>query len=331
MTELDIYNKLRDDWKNPEVNYINAQTSGSTGEPKIIRLDKEIIKKSAQRTIEFFGLDKDWILISCLSGRYIGGKMMAIRADECGADFINIQPSNRPNIRGFVEMGKKALIAIVPSQMVHLLTQSFPSNLINNLHFLIGGSPIPDELRRQIAQSQLNCWETYGMTETASHIALRKVEYPESDFILLPGINIDLSDNNTLVISNIYGRPLITNDLAIITSPGKFKIIGRADNVIITGGLKVIPEKLENTIKRLIFTNNIDGITDLMVSSRPHQKWGAALELTIETDRNDSTKLIEEIYHLLRLSPEIVSHEMPKKISITHSLPRTPNGKLCRK
>lgn len=329
------YEDFFQQWNDSKTDEIQAQTSGSTGQPKLILLPKSLMRLSARRTIDYFGIDADWLLGSCLSPRYIGGKMMAVRAAEAGTDFFCVPPSNHPTLDLALSSGKKTLISVVPSQMLHILALPLTKEQKERLHFLVGGSAIPDHLRKDIADKGIKAWESYGMTETASHIALRAISNDSHPFEPLPGISLSTSDVGTLIIDNWGGeRPLITNDLVELTPDGRFQIIGRADNVIVTGGLKVFPEILEQKI-RTILTRQYPTLSfsDLMITSRPDPKWGQAIILLIEADRSNlsSNDLISKIHQLIKASPTILPHEKPKEILIINNLPRTPNGKLKRK
>ncbi|MDE6558951.1 MAG: AMP-binding protein [Muribaculaceae bacterium] len=339
--QFDLYAGFINEWLDYGNQFFKAQTSGSTGVPKKIQLSRKIMTESAQRTISFFGIDRSWLLLSCISAKYIGGKMMAVRALISQASLRCIQPSNHPSIEDAVRWKGNILIAVVPSQMWHILSIPFTESEKKRIHFLIGGAAIPPELRRQIVESGVQAWETYGMTETASHIALRKVTQRDEYFQALPGITLSKCDNDTLAISLQDNVRLVTNDLVEFNGDGRFRILGRADNVIITGGLKVIPELLEHKISRILAQDSIMAatISEVMVTSRPDSLWGEALTLLVEihsAEENNQEEICGKIYWLLRKhfkTPEstLQSHEIPKHIEIISALPRTANGKLQRR
>ncbi len=333
------YRNFASSWQNPEITTIEAQTSGSTGAPKKILLPKDRMKQSAKRTIAYFGIDPHWLLGSCISAKYIGGKMMMVRAFEAGCPLICIPPSNRPDLTTFLSSDRPSLISIVPSQMWHILEYPLTEREKKNIKFLIGGSAIPESLRTKIVEKGLEAWESYGMTETCSHIALRKVADNDLPFTPLPGIEIAQSEDNTLIIKNASEAPLTTNDLAEIDAEGNFRILGRLDNVIISGGLKVLPEQLESKLKAIFATSPFSTqFSDLMISSRPHPKWGQVPILLLELPDTPSNititgNLTEEIDAYLKKYKNtiILPHEYPAEIVLLSSLPRTPNGKLQRR
>lgn len=308
------YSDFAAEWKSTP-DHIICRTSGSTGNPKEICLPKSEMRKSAWRTIRFFALDSSSHLHSCVSPDYIGGKMMAVRAYETGAELTWEKPSNRPLEK--YDRTAIDLLAVVPSQMIHIL---------DNLHdmpeiraVIIGGAPIPAHLRERIEESGLNAWETYGMTETASHIALRRVTATTGTFIPLDGIRVYADSESRLVIEMEGWQRIVTNDMADIAEDGGFTIYGRYDNVIITGGKKVHPEEVEEILEHEL------GVP-VMISSLPDEKWGERVIMTIEDglDSGADTNIISKCKNLL--PKECV----PKEIRHTR-VARTENGKKKRK
>lgn len=342
------YERFISEWLDESVDEIEAHTSGSTGKPKAIRLSKKMMRESARRTNAYFNIDSGWLLGSCISPAYIGGKMMAVRALEASCRFFCEEPSNHPDILPARKAtDRNVLISVVPSQMWHILELGLSEAEKRRIRFLIGGSAIPADLRKRIVEGSIKAWESYGMTETSSHIALRPITSDETLFTPLPGIKLSKSPSGTLAIDlGNSENPIITNDLVEFGSDGNFKILGRADNVIVTGGLKVIPELLEEKIRKIISKTELaTNISGLMVTSRPDSKWGEAIVLNLEITpglSGDDTTLIPESEILIKevedairdksndLSYSILRHEFPKEIRCVRALPRTPNGKLRR-
>lgn len=295
--------------------FIEARTSGSTGIPKEIRLDKEFVRQSACRTNSFFGITSESRLHSCVSPEYIGGKMMAVRSEEACCRLTWERPSNTP----LLSVGKEEridLLAVVPSQMLHIVDRMGDMPEIGSV--IIGGSAINPSLRDKIVESGIKAYETYGMTETSSHIALRRVEREEKAFEVLPGIRVELDVRGCLVVVFDSGERVETNDLAVLTAEGGFIITGRHDHVIITGGKKVNPYDVEKRISGLISS-------PFMISSKPDEKWGNKVVLKIEGEGQDDTEgMMEKMRHILE------PWEMPKEIIPVERLERTQNGKLKR-
>lgn len=292
---------------------IICHTSGSTGTPSRIIIPKKAMIESARRTCTFFKITPDSRLHSCISPDFIGGKMMYVRSAVSGANFSFEIPSNRPLSDHIKE--KFDLVSVVPSQMIHILNHPEINNCCRN--FLIGGSAIPTEIRERIIDNHISAFESYGMTETASHIALRKIAVDEEWFQTLPGISVFYHSENLLGIKIEGWKDFMTNDIAEIHTPKEFRIVGRADNVINTGGKKVFPEMIERKLaKHFKFP--------FFITSRPDSKWGEHIVL-VSVDTNVSDKRILEICRAM-LNP----WEVPKETIRLPELPLTTNGKIKR-
>lgn len=307
------YNSFKRIWESEEA-YILCHTSGSTGKPKDIRLSKNVMRESAKRTNNFFSLDNMSHLHSCISPDYIGGKMMMVRASILNCKFTYEEPSNRP-LDNYNDSDID-LLAVVPSQMWHILKNINKSPAIRNI--IVGGQPISDELRFEIAKSKLNVWETYGMTETASHIALRKVNKEPTPFKLFDGISISKDSDSRLVIKIAGQDELITNDIVEIVDDQNFYIRGRADNVIICGGIKIYPEEIERVIESELNT-------EVIVKGEKDLKWGEVISLIVPPSLEGFTD-----DHILEICKNnLESYSVPKRIVREH-IPHTENGKKIR-
>ena len=297
---------------------IEAQTSGSTGEPTSIALPKAVMVKSAQRTIEYFGLQAGNRVLLSLPCRYIAGKMMVVRAIVGKMDLTTIDPSD---VFEILVSHTFDLGAMVPNQVFKLLESDRGKLKLENIrNLLIGGSAIPTILEEKVSSLKSRVVSTYGMTETASHIAIRELSgHRRSDiYNCLPGISVTLGENMCLQI-HVPERPepLQTNDMAEVLSPIGFRILGRADDVINSGGIKYSPEAIEKKLAPWISAR-------FVISSLPDQVLGEKLVLVIEgTPAN--TRLIEQKTAEL-LSP----FERPRSIHFLETFPQTANGKLRR-
>lgn len=306
------YNEFFDVWHD-ENDYIICRTSGSTGIPKQINLSKNLMRSSAKRTIDFFRLDSSSNLYSCISPDFIGGKMMAVRADLLGASFSYEKPTNSP-LRNY--SGERIdLLALVPSQLLYLLEHR--TNLPDIRNIIIGGAPIPDSLVRKIADAGINAFETYGMTETASHVALRKISYPSKPFKLLPGIQISIDPDNRLAIKRPFD--ILTNDIVEFISDDEFYVLGRYDNVINSGGIKIFPEQIENILESELHHQ-------CLITSEPDEKWGEIVIMII----NDIKNPISNEIIFTKCKELLPKYSLPKKI-IHSEIEMTSNGKKKRR
>lgn len=296
------------EWHNP-LPYIIAHTSGSTGKPKEIRLLKSDIKKSAQATCLRFGITEKSILYLPLSASYIAGKMMIARAIVSGAELIMETPGNNLSINA----PHIDLAAIVPSQIPALIS----SHAIIN-HAIIGGAEIPHALEQRMLETPIKSYATYGMTETCSHVALRRLG--EREYTAIPGITFSTDCRGCLVInsSEMSFNKLVTNDIVNLSSPTSFAWLGRVDNVINSGGIKLHAEQIENEIRELI-----PEITTFYITSTRHDKWGEELTMVVE-----SSNPIPNLETRLQLLANTL--HKPKNIIYRQYIERTSSGKIIR-
>lgn len=302
------------EWRNG-CDYVVAHTSGSTGRPKEIRLLKSDMLVSAKATNEFFGIGVDSLLVLPLSPDYIAGKMLLVRAAVAGAKVRVENPSREP-LSGYFPPTAIDLVPIVPAQIDGLLSsKSLP--MIKNV--IVGGAPMSAEDERKLVESGVNAYATFGMTETCSHVALRRVG--ETQYVALPGFRFSTDDRQCLVVESdrmSFGR-LVTNDVVELIDESRFVWVGRFDNVIITGALKVFPEDVESRLK------SVAGI-EFYISSRRSAEWGEEVILVVANrDVGAGRRLMERCHSLLR------PHERPKAVVTLPELERTSTGKLRRK
>ncbi|MDE7402891.1 MAG: AMP-binding protein [Muribaculaceae bacterium] len=311
------YPEFLQSWRS-DSRHIACHTSGSTGAPKQILLPKHEMERSARRTLDFLKIKPGSIFYSCISPDYIGGKMQAVRAEISSGNLRWETPSNKPYLN--VSEGEIDLLSIVPSQIISIIDRLDAGEKLPNLkNILIGGSSIHPSLRTRIARTGLNCFESYGMTETCSHIALRKITEIEEFFTPLPGITVELDSNSRLMINIENWQVIHTNDLAILDDKGNFKILGRFDNVIVTGGKKVSPEQYEEILEAEL------GFP-ILFTGEPDEKWTHCVVLTADGDQNNET--IDLILNACRrLMPD---YAVPKRIRFG-KIPLTPNGKKLRR
>ena len=308
--------------------YIETETSGSTGEPKMIRLSKHDMLCSARATLEFLKIRKGSRFICPMDFRYIGAKMMYVRAKIADGELINPPPSNLFSFDGFAD-----LLAIVPSQVDNFIAQPTLLSRIKNI--IIGGSFLNNYRRDFLLEYQhknkneLKIFCTYGMTETASHVALSPLS---SDIYTgLPGITFSKDSRDCLVI-NLIGRDanqVVTNDIVELIDGSNFRIIGRHDNVINSGGLKIQPELIEPYIETVLNKFKIP-FSGILVTSSPSAKWGEEAVCFIETSINLNECQIKIITENVKQSLEDKRKAPRKYIAIT-KLNRTSTGKIIRK
>jgi len=314
--EVELFNFLKEWFSDSEI--IHAQTSGSTGAPTPIELPKAVMIKSAQRTIEYFGLQGGNRILLSLPCRYIAGKMMAVRAIVGKMNLITVDPSSDFEL---LLNENFAFGAMVPNQVFKLLESDSGKEKLEHIHnLLIGGSAISETLEAQISQLKSRIVSTYGMTETASHIAIRELsgEQHSDIYHCMPGISVTINDNECLQIHvPELQESLQINDVAEVISPTSFRILGRADDVIISGGIKYLPQSIERKLESLIDKR-------FVISSMPDEMLGEKLVLVIEGIPSETEGLQEKTAEILP------PFERPKLVYFLANFPQTPNGKIKR-
>lgn len=320
-----LYQDFIDEWNSCDS--ISARTSGSTGTPKLISLPKCQVIKSARRTNEFFGIDKNSRIHSAVSFNFIGGKMMIARSLVADCLLTYEEPARNIDVSFFYH--PVDLTAMVPLQMESVVNRPMSFNSVKN--FLVGGAPISDKLWQNIVSSGISAWESYGMTETASHIALRKIAgnpMKRPPFITLEGIEIELDSAGCLIIHD-HEVTVQTNDIAKLHPGGGFEIVGRRDGIINSGGLKIVPEELERILQRELKLSE----SDFYIDSVPNEKWGSMVILVYIVKPHLFREDIGlELWEKITLIPEdILPRKMrPKEIRLASCRPLTPNGKIRR-
>lgn len=314
-----LVNFLRTWWSDDE--YMLVQTSGSTGAPKLLRVSKARMMQSARATCSFFELNASDTALLCMDLRYIGAMMLVVRCLISGMKLI-VQPTRSNPLLKLEE--EITFAAIVPLQAREILRDPTTKNKLSRIKYtIIGGSSLDAELEHELSTLPNGIYSTYGMTETLSHIALRRVSGTDTNpyYTPLEGISVYLSDRGTLCIKAplITPEPLETNDLAELLSDGRFRILGRSDNIINSGGVKIQLELVEEAIAQL-------HTAPLALTWRRDQRLGQALILVLEErGGQDKTQLLGS------LKSHLPCYHCPKDIIYVPEIPRLANGKLNRK
>lgn len=297
---------------------VKVQTSGSTGTPKIFEIEKKKMCNSAKMTCDFLDLKENDTALVCLPVEYISGKMMVVRAFERKLNLIITEPSIKPLEDLDIEID---FCAMTPLQVENSLDRI---HLIKNL--IIGGAAVSESLKAKITQilqhsnTSTKIYETYGMSETLSHIALKEI-YPNQDdyFTVFEGVSISLNEKGCLKIfaPNLNNEKLQTNDLVEIFNQNRFRFLGRADNIINSGGAKIFPEELEALVKKEI-------PNEVVFLGLKDESLGQRLIAVIEGEESESL-----IHQLSAINYQQKFHK-PKEIIFVNEIPRTPNGKVNR-
>lgn len=295
------------EWVN-DIDFIAIQTSGTTSTPKVIRIPKASFINSAKATATFFGLDAGDSALCCLPFSFIAGKMMFVRAWVLGLKLDIIEPSSYP----LEHLSEKFydFSAMVPLQLQNSISKI---NQIKTL--LVGGASVSEALALKLKGHTTTVFETFGMTETVSHIAAKNLSFGKSFFEVLPGIEVTQDERDCLVVSAplLIPEKLTTNDVVSIVSDTTFKWLGRYDNVINSGGVKIHPERLEKELqKQLKVRFFIAALTD--------ETLGQKVVLIIEGE----VKKLELDWH------QIDPIKRPKNIYFVPVFSETRSGKIQR-
>lgn len=301
------------------------KTSGSTGEPKTIELRREQMISSAQKTAQALGLDAGMNALVCLDTKYIAGQMMLVRCFVTGMNIIAIEPTANPLLDLPSEI-KIDFTALVPYQLQSIINQS--SERLSTIdRALVGGAPVNAQLAKQLRDVRCGLYATYGMTETISHIALKKLNHPvQKYFEALPGVNLSTDTRGCLVIdTDFLDERIITNDLVELIGDREFNWLGRWDNVINSGGVKIIPEKIEREIELILRSMEI--YNRFFVSGFPDIQLGMKVCLIIEGKNFTPDKLGKV---MMKLKSTLTKYEVPREILFTEKFIETGSGKVNR-
>ncbi len=315
------------EWHNDSPTVL-VHTSGSTGKPKPMLVEKRRMQASARITCRFLGLHEGDTALLCMPLDYIAGKMMVVRALTCGLQLVSVPPSSHPLATSHLSPFPSRIdfAAMVPLQVWNSLqVPEERHRLMHIRHLIIGGGAIDQALASQLADFPHQVWSTYGMTETLSHIALRRLNGPEASDWYTPfdGVALSLTDEGCLVISApaVHEGPLVTNDIAELSppapadSPRRFRILGRKDNVVCSGGIKIQIEEVERLLRPHLHV-------PYMITKAPDEKLGEQVVLLTES------KTVGDVLALCRL--HLPKYWVPRRILSVDRLPLTETGKPAR-
>lgn len=299
-----------------EKDYVIVLTSGSTGKPKKLKIKKQAMVNSAIATGDFFELKPGSKVLHCLPSNFIAGKMMIVRAIVLGLEVDMVEPSALPHIDYEKDYD---FCAFTPMQL-----KNFAKYLKSIKTVIVGGGRVSNSIIESVKDIKPLVYETYGMTETVSHIAVKKLNNFKgsesvftSYFKTLPEIAVSQDDRGCLVINapSISDNEIITNDLVKIYSKTSFEWLGRIDNVINSGGIKLYPEQIEAKLQ-----NKIDN--RFFIASEPDETLGEKAILILENLENNLDVSVFD---------DLGSYEKPKTVYTLSKFMETASGKVHRK
>ena len=306
---------------------VEVHTSGSTGTPKAMLVEKRRMLASARATCDFLGLKAGDTALLCMSVDYIAGKMMVVRALERGLRLLAVEPSSHPlaSVLDSPDATGRRLdfAAMVPMQVYGSLQVPRERELLGQIgHIIIGGGPLDPLLERELQTLGNAIWHSYGMTETLSHVALRRVSGNEASpwFTPMPGVTLTTTADHCLVIDapHLCAERLVTHDVVEMEPGGqRFKVLGRIDNVINTGGIKVHIEEVERLLAPFI-------PYPFLITRRKDAKFGEVVVMLLQGD----DKGVEAAWGACH--EHLDRYVCPKQIFKVAELPMTPTGKPAR-
>ena len=311
-----------DEWNNDSA-YVEVKTSGSTGEPKRMLVEKRRMLNSARITCDFLGLKPGDTALLCMSTDYIAGKMMVVRSIERRLKLISVPPSGHPladNYQLSTINYQLNFAAMVPMQVYNSLqVPEEKERLMAIRHLIIGGGAIDEEMEAELRSFPNAVWSTYGMTETLSHIALRRISGPEASewYTPFPTVTLSTNDEGCLVIDapEVCAQTLVTNDIVELKPDGRFRIRGRKDNVICSGGIKIQIEEVEQALKKYVRVPYI-------ITKRKDPKFGEIVVLLTEGDTAQVQTICQQV---------LPKYHQPKLYLKIDKIPLTETGKPARK
>jgi O-succinylbenzoic acid--CoA ligase len=310
-----------------------VHTSGSTGKPKPMWVEKRRMLNSARITCDFLGLKAGDTALLCMPLDYIAGKMVVVRALERKLRLISVTPSGHPlaslpsEKSGIAdsELEPLTFAAMVPLQVYNSLQVPEERERLRQIkHLIIGGGAIDDKLARTLRQFPNAVWSTYGMTETLSHIALRRLSGDGASVWYTPfdSVTIDQTPDGCLVIDAplVHEGRLVTNDRVQLrtdkaTGRRQFRVLGRKDNVIDSGGIKIQIEEVEHTLKPFLRA-------PFAITKLPDEKFGEVVVLLSE--QSDKAELEEICMNALP------HYWVPRRYFHVDRVPMTETGKIAR-
>lgn len=334
-------NDFLQEWNSPSETLL-VHTSGSTGKPKPMWVEKQRMLNSAHITCDFLGLRPGDSALLCMSLDYIAGKMMVVRSIERKLRLFSVKPSGHPlsdeSLAKMVEMDFD-FVAMVPMQVYNTLQVPQERERLSRIkHLIIGGGAIDDALAEELRSLPGAVWSTYGMTETLSHIALRRLNGEEASEWYQPfdSVGVSLNSDGCLVIDAplVCSEPLVTNDIAEIkqqetsshssdassslktSSPHVlFRIKGRKDNVICSGGIKIQIEEVENLLRQ-----HLDA--PFLLAKKKDEKFG---EIAVIVTESGDLEGVEAICRQV-----LPKYWVPRQYLHFDQLPMTETGKPKR-
>jgi O-succinylbenzoic acid--CoA ligase len=303
------------------------QTSGSTGNPKVITVSRHQLMASARMTGQALSLHAGTRALVCLNIGYVAGLMMLVRGMELNWELTIIEPSSNP----LQDMDEDFdFIAMVPAQLDGCIADPRTALALRRVgKILLGGAPVGLDLAKRIQQLDTPVFQSYGMTETVSHVAIRRLNGPNAEecYTLLPEIISGVDDRGCLWVSGaVTAHEVVqTNDLVEMVSEKVFRWIGRSDNVINSGGVKIILDQIDAVVAEVLAEERMS--IPFFSWYQPDEKLGQKLILIFEGERDD----VDEDALLVEIRKRVSAYQTPKHVYFVPRLVKTPTDKVDKR
>lgn len=310
-------------WLSNEENF-TLQTSGSTGTPKKVTFTRAQMIASATATQRALHLKRGFKALVCLDTRYVAGQMMLVRCFVTAMEIIAVTPTAHP----LQHQPPVDFLALVPYQVYAILASNQQEAFDHPSTFIIGGAPLDPAAVEELQRFRASFYATYGMTETLSHIALKKLNGLDAsaNFRVVPGISIHQDDRDCLVVdAPALSTHVVTNDIVEIFDQENFRWLGRYDNVINSGGVKIVPEIVEGMVATVF--SELHSPNRFFIASEPDEKLGAKVVLFVEGNlfSEEHKKNVSE-----KLRKNLPAYAIPRLIVVVEKFETTQTGKINR-
>ncbi|MEO9967871.1 MAG: AMP-binding protein [Reichenbachiella sp.] len=320
--EADKLIQFISDWQSGETSF-RFYTSGSTGTPKPIEISRQQIVASVEATAKYLSLQKKFSVLLCLNPDFIASVMMVARCLIVDMDLIIQRPTANP-MKDITESIDFA--AFVPIQIYKMMEEGTLSKLSMINRVIIGGAPLSGLAFDALSKIDTDIYQTYGMTETVSHIALMPVKgnFASATFHILDEVLIEQDLNCCLRAKGAVtcDRWIQTNDIIERINENEFLWLGRYDHTINSGGIKIHPEQLEKELENVLGQQ-----LEYIISWEKNERVGMACVLLIENDT-----LSEEGFKNVQktILDKFSKYHVPKAVYSLAQFARTDSGKIKR-
>lgn len=313
------------DWWHNGVTDLKVETSGTTGFPKTMHFTREAAMASARASLHSVPIQPGHQVLLAMDLRYVGAKMLVIRSLISGASLTVVPPSSNPFFER--DLGIFNYSAFVPFQISQILNDQVSTERLEKLEtILIGGGDLQPRDEEILLNLKPEFIHTYGMSETLSHVAIRRLKARSNFFTMLEGYSFEIESEGRLSITTPFIKEKIrTNDLAERISDKNFHWLGRADLMINSGGIKLFPDQIESKVRKVV--QEIPGVEDFILTGMADPKFGEKMIMLMQCKQNlkpEKQAILEQIRTL------VGRYEAPKEIHFIDSLERNENGKIDR-